>query len=80
MSPLSYRSHALMSRKPRRNISLAGSTQHSFMSQASFAFFVTLLSLVQADNLGRLTVCIVEAYNLENLDENEPFGGSASDP
>ena len=44
------------------------------------AFFLGLLSLVQADSLGQLTVCIVEANNLENLDASEPFGGSASDP
>ena len=45
-------------------------------------FVVGLLSLVQAqsDRRGQLTVCIVEAYNLENLDADEPFGGSASDP
>lgn len=44
------------------------------------ALVLPLLTFVQADQLGRLTVCIVEATNLENLDENEPFGGSASDP
>ena len=49
-------------------------------------FVLGLLSLVQAqliqsaDSRGQLTVCIVEAYNLENLDADEPFGGSASDP
>ena len=45
-------------------------------------FVLGLLSLVQAqsDRHGQLTVCIVEAYNLENLDADEPFGGSASDP
>jgi hypothetical protein len=53
------------------------------MSQARSArsiFLFGLLSLVQADSLGQLTVCIVEAYNLENLDANEAFGGTASDP
>ena len=43
-------------------------------------FVLGLLSLVQAQSSGQLTVCIVEAYNLENLDADEPFGGSASDP
>ena len=45
-------------------------------------FVLGLISLVQAqaDSRGQLTVCIVEAYNLENLDADEPFGGSASDP
>jgi hypothetical protein len=60
----------------------AGSTKTA-MSQARSArsiFLFGLLSLVQADSLGQLTVCIVEAYNLENLDANEAFGGTASDP
>ena len=46
----------------------------------SIVFFLGLLSLARADSLGQLTVCIVEAYNLENLDASEPFGGTASDP
>ena len=43
-------------------------------------FVLGLLSLVQAQSRGQLTVCIVEAYNLETLEADEPFGGSASDP
>ena len=47
---------------------------------ATFVFGLISLVQAQADSRGQLTVCIVEAYNLENLDADEPFGGSASDP
>ena len=34
----------------------------------------------QSAQLGTLTVCIIQAENLENLDTNEVYGGEASDP
>ena len=59
---------------------LSAATMIASRPARSIVFFLGLLSLARADSLGQLTVCIVEAYNLENLDASEPFGGTASDP
>ena len=38
------------------------------------------LGVAHATDVGRLTVCVIQAQSLVNLDEGELFGGDSSDP